>query len=503
MGYSGKDMPARNCVGCHRPLSRYNTGSYCGGCATTDLQGANLTVTSGGEPHIGSRVRMLRQRRGMTLEVLAGLCGLSTAYLSMIENGKRGFDPRYSMILTLASALRVTPAELATGMPADSSAGPGAPGEPSAALVPRNEGRTADHSQYNTDQDLEPRELAGQSAPPGCVSPARPSWEATEDLIDVLRRIQKLSRAVNPEVIGQLQDNLRFTIAQYETLDHSSITPVLVKQRVMIDWLLDECANSGQRRQLYEIAGGTSGLLGYVLVGRGEFALARAYCAEAFQLGDSARDDSLKAWARGTHSFCEYYAGKYEEALRLAQDGLNYARSGPQSVRLTINGMARAMGRLGDTKGVQRAVDQAYEFMSRNDVPSGVPSSIAFECYSAAQTASNAATAYLSLGMSRKVQHYVTLALPDISKSSSSWSRSLVMIDLALSLIQPKEGDLDHAAELVLDALSISAGRPVISVQFRAAEFARAAVARWGAARQVSAVRDAISSLKAAGVQHE
>jgi transcriptional regulator with XRE-family HTH domain len=57
----------------------------------------------------------------MTLEVLAGLCGVSAPYLSMIENGKRGFDPRYSLIVTLASALRVAPAELVPGMP-DSTA---------------------------------------------------------------------------------------------------------------------------------------------------------------------------------------------------------------------------------------------------------------------------------------------------------------------------------------------------------------------------------------------
>lgn len=195
-------------------------------------------------------------------------------------------------------------------------------------------------------------------------------------------------------------------------------------------------------------------------------------------------------------SFCEYYARQYDEALRLAIDGLNYAQSGPQSVRLTINGVARATGKLGDAEDVHRAVDEAYDLMSRNDVPSGLPSSISFECYSAAQTASNAATAYVSLGVPEKVQHYVDLALPDISNSGSPWSRSLVMIDLAFSLIRPKEADLDRAAELVLGALSISAGRPIISVQQRTSEFVRDATHRWGSIRQVSAIRDAASTLE-------
>jgi hypothetical protein len=88
-----------------------------------------------------------------------------------------------------------------------------------------------------------------------------------------------------------------------------------------------------------------------VVVGRSEFALARAYCLEAFRLGDYAGDPNLQAWARTTHSFCEYYAGRYSDALELARDGLRYAENGPQSVRLITNGAARALGKLGDAQG--------------------------------------------------------------------------------------------------------------------------------------------------------
>jgi transcriptional regulator with XRE-family HTH domain len=318
----------------------------------------------------------------------------------------------------------------------------------------------------------------------------------TENVIDVLDRIRRLTRAVDPDVISGLQDDLRDTIRQYENLDHSTLGPSLVKRRVWVGSLLDECSHPPQHLELFQIAGVTSGLLGYVAVGRGAFPLARAYCAEAFHLGRLAHDANLQAWARGLQSFCEYYSGQYHKALQLATDGLNYAASGPQSVRLTINGAARAMGKLGDAEGVRRAVDRAYDLLSRNDVPAGVPSSISLECYSAAQTASNAATAYVSLGIPEKVRHYVNLALPEINRSDSPWSRSLVMIDLALSLIRPRHADLDHASELVLDALIISQGRPIISVQQRAEEFIHDASERWRNAQQISAVVDASASLK-------
>ena len=56
---------------------------------------------------------------------------------------------------------------------------------------------------------------------------------------------------------------------------------------------------------------------------------------------------------------------------------------------------------------------------SVDDVPAGVPSSISFACYSVAQTASNAATAYVSLGIPDKVQYYVGQALPETLASQS------------------------------------------------------------------------------------
>jgi len=403
------------------------------------------------------------------------------------ETGKHRPGPRYRLLLAAVfdtdeheifgncatpTTLSQRTYELDDHTPADAEAREALLSEPSDTAVARSHVATADR-----------QELPGVRL-------------AAEDIVDVLNRIQKFSRAVNPEIIQQLQDNVRDTIAQYERLDHASLVPALMKQRAWVDSFLDECSHPRQRQQLFEIAGATSGVLGYVCVGSNNFPLARAYCFEAFQLGDFAQDANLQAWARGLQSFCEYYAGQYGEALRFAEDGLKYARSGPQSVRLTVNGAARAMGKLGDSEGVHRAVDRAYDLMLCNDVPSGVPSSISFDCYSAAQTASNVATAYVSLGMPEKAQHYIELALPDMRKADSPWSRSLVMIDLASALIQPRDADLDGAAGIILEALTISASRPVISVQQRASDFVCSAAKRWGNIKQVSAIRDAISAMK-------
>lgn len=59
----------------------------------------------------GWRLRALRRSRGKSLEVTAGLAGISKGYLSMLENDSRPLD-RLSLIVALANALSVPPTQL-------------------------------------------------------------------------------------------------------------------------------------------------------------------------------------------------------------------------------------------------------------------------------------------------------------------------------------------------------------------------------------------------------
>ncbi|MGH3896794.1 MAG: helix-turn-helix domain-containing protein [Pseudonocardiaceae bacterium] len=64
---------------------------------------------------IGKRARKIRRRRGLSLEVAAGLAGITKTYLSMLELGQRGFNRR-GLIEDLAEALGCSVADL-TGQP--------------------------------------------------------------------------------------------------------------------------------------------------------------------------------------------------------------------------------------------------------------------------------------------------------------------------------------------------------------------------------------------------
>lgn len=74
-----------------------------------------MSAVSGDDVTVGERVRALRVWRRMTLAEVAGLTGVSPAYLSMAERGQRSIDRR-SLISALATVLRVSETEL-TGAP--------------------------------------------------------------------------------------------------------------------------------------------------------------------------------------------------------------------------------------------------------------------------------------------------------------------------------------------------------------------------------------------------
>jgi transcriptional regulator with XRE-family HTH domain len=64
---------------------------------------------------IGARARKIRRRRGLSLDVVAGLAGISKSYLGMLEHGQRGFNRR-GLLDDLAAALGCSLVDL-TGQP--------------------------------------------------------------------------------------------------------------------------------------------------------------------------------------------------------------------------------------------------------------------------------------------------------------------------------------------------------------------------------------------------
>src|SRR5215203_2494541 len=73
--------------------------------------GASTMVAAVSSGRLGGRVRDLRRRRGLTLEELAGLSGVSRAMISKLERGEK--NPTLVVAARLAEGLGVTLSQLA------------------------------------------------------------------------------------------------------------------------------------------------------------------------------------------------------------------------------------------------------------------------------------------------------------------------------------------------------------------------------------------------------
>src|SRR5918998_227606 len=77
----------------------------------TTSSGGSTTVGAVSAGRLGGRVRALRQGRGLTLEELAGLSGVSRAMISKLERGEK--NPTLVVAAKLAEGLGVTLSRLA------------------------------------------------------------------------------------------------------------------------------------------------------------------------------------------------------------------------------------------------------------------------------------------------------------------------------------------------------------------------------------------------------
>jgi len=118
----------------------------------------------------------------------------------------------------------------------------------------------------------------------------------------------------------------------------------------------------------------------------------------------------------------------------------------PQSIRLYSNGLARALGKVGDRDGVAAAIDAATAAAARFDTGAGLTPALDFAPYGEARLMANAATAFLSAGDHARTLDYGRRVEERVNESDSVWSRSLVRLDMAAALAAGERCDVEHLA---------------------------------------------------------
>ncbi|MER6072757.1 hypothetical protein ABT187_28715 [Streptomyces sp. NPDC001817] len=330
------------------------------------------------------------------------------------------------------------------------------------------------------DRDEKPRTRRQASIPP-------PPREDDENPLDIVARTRQLTASnADDATLSFLDASLQGITSRYEQDGPYVLRPQARQARRLAHTLLDGRQPPCARRELFRLAARASGLLGYMAVNIGDFALSEAYCTEARDLSREIGDLDTELWACGTLSFSLYYAGRYDEADACAAAAVERAPRHAQSIRLLANGRARALGKTGDRRAVERALGQALRLSDLHEVPVGLTPCISFEPYGRARTLANAVTSQVALRNTAQVLRDAGHIDDLVEHSTSSWSRSLVRLDVATALLQHRTPDIDHAMALGRQALRLCGDTPISSVYQRSRDLHQQAQP-W---RDHSAVRD-------------
>ena len=317
-----------------------------------------------------------------------------------------------------------------------------------------------------------------------------------ESPVEIAGRVQWVSTTNVDDMTLDLFDSMvTDIIEQYERAGPARLALYVVGHRRQVHEIMRAQQHPRQRDRLFVTAARLSCILAAVALDLGQWAQARAYSVEAFHLAQMVdRGEDLRAWVRATQSLIEYYAGRYDNALALARDGQDTAPGGPHSIRLAVNGEARALARLGDHRGVEEAVDRAFTQLADSPTAGPASPSLSLGPYCQARAAGNAATAYLSLADSDRAVEYASRALATFDTAGLRGPQALTRLDMATALVSsPGTADPERAAALAEQALRVSGAGQFQSVGQRAAEFL-AAAQPWHDLPAVQAVQEAVRS---------
>ncbi|WPW26328.1 hypothetical protein P6B95_01910 [Streptomyces atratus] len=294
-----------------------------------------------------------------------------------------------------------------------------------------------------------------------------------DDPLSVAAQTESLTRSsVDAALLEHFRGQLQGIVDRYETSGPQALAGEARMIRSTLHTLLSGQHLPAVRAELFALTSRAAGLLAYMAVNAGSGpTVAEAYCTEAEVLAKHIGNTQLQMWAAGTRSLSLYYQRRYSEADAAAAAGIEMAPTSHQAIRLLANGRARALARLGDRRGAERAIGKALDLSDRlAGLPSGITSCISFAPYSPARTLANVITARLSLDDTAEVLSCAELIDSLIENSDSEWSRALVRLDVATALLQHKQPEIEQAMALGQSALHAGTTAPITSVWQRANE---------------------------------
>lgn len=168
------------------------------------------------------------------------------------------------------------------------------------------------------------------------------------------------SGIVGPEVVENLYLETKRLATEYQIAPIDRMLGDLVNLQDITFRLLETRQRPADARELYVVAGITSGMLANASHDLGDNQSALMQARTAYMCADNAGHDTLCAWVRGVQSMVCYWAGWSKDAAEYAALGLEPASRTRGTVAAWIPSLqARAWSLLGNEEEVQAAIVRA------------------------------------------------------------------------------------------------------------------------------------------------
>jgi hypothetical protein len=300
---------------------------------------------------------------------------------------------------------------------------------------------------------------------------------------------------VGEATLEQLDADVRRIATSYVHVPPLPMFAEMLRVRNRIYRLLAGRQKPAATTQLHLVAGMVCGLLANVSTDLGYRDAAAEQARAAWAYGDIIGHNGLRAWTRGMQALIEYWSGRPQHAVRLAQSAGRFAGSATALVRLhSIE--ARAWSLLGDAREASRCMgavgDARGSVTGDDDLHDEVSGVFGFAdtkgyCYAGAAFIHLGRADAALVATSRAVELYA--AGPAAQRSYGA--ESLARVDMAVAYLLKRH--LDGAADSLAPVLAIPAGLRIAQLADRLADVrVRLAGPEFSGAREARALRDQI-----------
>lgn len=158
--------------------------------------------------------------------------------------------------------------------------------------------------------------------------------------------------------LDQLREDVARLCQAYPQQSVNLLVPELAQTQNAVFTLLERNNRPADARELYLMAGVVSGMLAKASHDMGDSHAASTQARAAFTAAELADHNGLRAWIRGLQSLVAYWAGRFGDSVKYAQEGQRFSASGTAGAWLPVS-EARAWAAMGDVEHTTQCIKQA------------------------------------------------------------------------------------------------------------------------------------------------